>query len=64
MEAKKPKEQKEEIPVKISSKITRLKVKDNKRYVQLDGIWKSLDQVVMYLVLVDCLCRQSMLIPW
>jgi hypothetical protein len=47
VEAKKPKEQKEEIPVKITSKITRLKVKNNKRYVQLDGIWKSLDQVVM-----------------
>ena len=47
VDAKKPKEQKENIPAKITSKITRLKVKDNKRYVQLDGIWKSLDQVVM-----------------
>jgi hypothetical protein len=44
---KEPKEPKEKIPAKISSKITRLKVKNNKRYVQLDGIWKSLDQVVM-----------------
>ena len=68
MEAKKPKEQKEKIPAKITGKITRLKVKDNKRYVQLDGVWKSLDQVVVHIVLVDCLCRhecrQSMLIPW
>ena len=47
VDAKKPKEQKEKIPAKITSKITRLKVKNNKRYVQLDGIWKSLDQVVM-----------------
>ena len=47
VDAKKPKEQKEKIPAKITSKITRLKVKNYKRYVQLDGIWKSLDQVVM-----------------
>ena len=63
VEAKKPKEQKEKIPVKITSKITRLKVKDNKRYVQLDGVWKCLDQVLVHILLVDCLCRQSMLIP-
>ena len=64
VDVEKPKEQKEKIPVKITGKITRLKVKDNKRYVQLDGIWKSLDQVVVHILLVDCLCRQSMLTPW
>ena len=63
VEAKKPKEQKEKIPVKITGKITKLRVKDTKRYVQLDGTWKCLDQVVVHTVFVDCLCRQSMLIP-
>ena len=64
VDVEKPKEQKEKIPVKITGKITRLKVKDTKRYVQLDGIWKCLDQVLGHILLVDCLCRQSMLTPW
>ena len=63
VDVEKPKEQKEKIPVKITGKITRLKVKDTKRYVQLDGVWKCLDQVLVHILLVDCLCRQSMLIP-
>ena len=63
VESKKPKGQKEKIPANITGKITRLKVKDTKRYVQLDGTWKCLDQVIVHNVFVDCMCRQSMPIP-
>ena len=62
VEPKKPKG-KEKIHASITGKITRLKVKDTIRYVQLDGTWECLDQVIVHNVFVDCLCRQSMPIP-
>ena len=53
---------KEKIPAKNQSKITRPKLKDNKRYVQVGGVWLSLDQVLCALCLFDYLSRHSITI--
>ena len=63
MKAKVEASSKEKVSAKDQGKITRLKVKDNKRYVQVDGVWLSLDQVLCALCQFDCLCRHSMTIP-
>ena len=62
--AKVEKGPKEKIPVKNQRKITRLKLKNNKRYVEVSGVWLSLDQVLCALYLFDCLCRHSTIILW
>ena len=62
--AKVEKGPKENIPAKNQSKITRLKLKNNKRYVEVGGVWLSLDQVLCALCLFDCLCRHSIIILW
>ena len=56
VEPKKSKGQKEKIPATITGKITRLKVKETKRYIQHDGKWKCLCTLCLLTACVGRVC--------